>query len=127
VASVSHVAQQHVGSPDTTLAEWLGVEFVFSALARLERGEGRADDLERLDGFWDLPERLNAGFRAAGLGEFSWTARLFDERRERVKAQLCGAFLSDADFLRLTNPPTISTDKAARGYISSLSNGEEGR
>jgi hypothetical protein len=68
-------------TPDTTLAEWLGFEFVFSALARLERGEGRADDLERLDGFWDLPDRLNAGFLAAGLGEFSRTARLFAERR----------------------------------------------
>lgn len=117
VASVSYVAQQHVMFPDTTLAEWLGVEFVFSALARLERGEGRADDLERLDGFWDLPERLNAGFQAAGLGEFS-PGRLASSLSggERVKAQLCGAFLSDADFL-LLDEPTNHLDRQGRAWL----------
>ena len=117
VASVSYVAQQHVMFPDTTLAEWLGVEFVFSALARLERGEGRADDLERLDGFWDLPERLNAGFQAAGLGEFS-PGRLASSMSggERVKAQLCGAFLSDADFL-LLDEPTNHLDRQGRAWL----------
>ena len=117
VASVSYVAQQHVMFPDTTLAEWLGVEFVFSALARLERGEGRADDLERLDGFWDLPERLNAGFQAAGLGEFS-PGRLASSLSggERVKAQLCVAFLSGADFL-LLDEPTNHLDRQGRAWL----------
>ena len=117
VASVGYVAQQHVMFPDTTLAEWLGVELVFSALARLERGEGRADDLERLDGFWDLPERLNAGFQAAGLGEFS-PGRLASSLSggERVKAQLCGAFLSDADFL-LLDEPTNHLDRQGRAWL----------
>lgn len=117
VASVSYVAQQHVMFPDTTLAEWLGVEFVFAALARLERGEGRADDLERLDGFWDLPERLNAGFQAAGLGEFS-PGRLASSLSggERVKAQLCGAFLSGADFL-LLDEPTNHLDRQGRAWL----------
>ena len=117
MVSVSYVAQQHALTPDTTLAEWLGVEFVFSALARLERGEGRADDLERLDGFWDLPERLNAGFQAAGLGEFS-PGRLASSLSggERVKAQLCGAFLSDADFL-LLDEPTNHLDRQGRAWL----------
>ena len=117
VASVSYVAQQHVMFPDTTLAEWLGVEFVFAALARLERGEGRADDLERLDGFWDLPERLNAGFQAAGLGEFP-PERLASSLSggERVKAQLCGAFLSGADFL-LLDEPTNHLDRQGRAWL----------
>lgn len=117
MVSVSYVAQQHAMTPDTTLAEWLSFEFVFSALARLERGEGRVDDLERLDGFWDLPDRLNAGFLAAGLGEFS-PGRLASSLSggQRVKAQLCAAFLSGADFL-LLDEPTNHLDRQGRAWF----------
>lgn len=117
MVSVSYVAQQHALTPDTTLAEWLSFEFVFSALARLERGEGRVDDLERLDGLWDLPDRLNAGFLAAGLGEFS-PARPASSLSggERVKAQLCAAFLSGADFL-LLDEPTNHLDRQGRAWF----------
>lgn len=117
MASVGYVAQQQMITPATTLAELLGFEFIFSALARLERGEGRADDLERLDGFWDLPDRLSTAFLAAGLGEFS-PGRLASSLSggERVKAQLSGAFLSGADFL-LLDEPTNHLDRQGRKWL----------
>ncbi len=117
MASVGYVAQQQMITPATTLAELLGFEFIFSALTRLERGEGRADDLERLDGFWDLPDRLNTAFLAAGLGEFS-PGRLASSLSggERVKAQLSGAFLSGADFL-LLDEPTNHLDRQGRKWL----------
>lgn len=117
MASVGYVAQQQMITPATTLAELLGFEFIFSALTRLEQGEGRADDLERLDGFWDLPDRLNTAFLAAGLGEFS-PGRLASSLSggERVKAQLSGAFLSGADFL-LLDEPTNHLDRQGRKWL----------
>lgn len=117
MASVGYVAQQQMITPATTLAELLGFEFIFSALTRLERGEGRSDDLERLDGFWDLPDRLNTAFLAAGLGEFS-PGRLASSLSggERVKAQLSGAFLSGADFL-LLDEPTNHLDRQGRKWL----------
>ena len=117
MASVGYVAQQQMITPATTLAELLGFEFIFSALTRLERGEGRADDLERLDGFWELPDRLNTAFLAAGLGEFS-PGRLASSLSggERVKAQLSGAFLSGADFL-LLDEPTNHLDRQGRKWL----------
>lgn len=117
MASVCYVAQQRAIAAETTLAQLLGFEPVFSALDRLARGEGRSDDLERLDGFWDLPDRLNKGFLAAGLGEFS-PLRLASSLSggESVKAQLCGAFLSGADFL-LLDEPTNHLDRPGREWF----------
>jgi ATPase subunit of ABC transporter with duplicated ATPase domains len=117
IASVGYVAQQLVISPDMTLAELLGFGSIFSALDRLERGEGRADDLEHLDGYWNLPDRLYTGFMAAGLGEFS-PERLASSLSggERVKAQLIGIFLSSVDFL-LLDEPTNHLDRQGRQWL----------
>lgn len=117
IASVGYVAQQLVITPDMTLAELLGFGSIFSALDRLERGEGRADDLEHLDGFWNLPDRLYTGFMAAGLGEFS-PERLASSLSggERVKAQLIGVFISGADFL-LLDEPTNHLDRQGRQWL----------
>lgn len=117
IASVSYVPQQHAMSPNTTLAELLGLESVFTALARLNRGEGRADDLEHLDGFWDLPDRLSAGFMDAGLGKFSPKRSASSlSGGERVKALLCRAFLSGADYL-LLDEPTNHLDRQGREWL----------
>ena len=117
IASVSYVAQQHAMTPNTTLAELLGFESVFTALARLNRGEGRADDLEHLDCFWDLPDRLSTGFIDAGLGEFSPERPASSlSGGERVKALLCRAFLSGADYL-LLDEPTNHLDRQGREWL----------
>ena len=64
--SLACVAQQHTITPQTTLAALLGYGPHFAALQRLGRGEALADDVDSLEGFWDLPDRLSAGFRQAG-------------------------------------------------------------
>lgn len=117
MVSVSYVAQLRDRASEMTLAELLGLESIFAAFARLDRGEGRSDDLERLDGFWDLPDRLDTAFLAAGLGTFS-PARPASSLSggERVKAQLCGAFLSGADFL-LLDEPTNHLDRPGREWL----------
>lgn len=115
--SLACVAQQHAITPQTTLAGLLGYGPYFAALQRLGRGEALADDVDCLEGCWDLPDRLRAGFREAGLADF-------DPERpasslsggERVKALLCGAFLSAADYL-LLDEPTNHLDRQGRDWL----------
>lgn len=116
-ASRAYVAQQHEASAKTTLAELLGYGAVFAALRRLEQGQPYDDDIESLDGFWDLPDRLRIAFQDAGLGEFN-PLRLAGSLSggERVKALLCAAFTSGANFL-LLDEPTNHLDRPGREWF----------
>ncbi|MCU6677999.1 ATP-binding cassette domain-containing protein [Leclercia tamurae] len=113
----AYVAQQHDISPQTTLAQLLGYEAIFAARKRIDTGEYQPDDLERLDGFWDIGERLSEAFREAHLPEFA-PDRLAAELSggERVRALLCGAFTTNADFL-LLDEPTNHLDQQGRAWF----------
>ena len=113
----AYVAQQHDISPQTTLAQLLGYEAIFAARKRLDSGEYQPDDLERLDGFWDIGERLSEAFREAQLPAFA-PDRLAAELSggERVRALLCGAFTANADFL-LLDEPTNHLDQQGRAWF----------
>lgn len=62
-----YVAQQQNISADTTLAELLGYDAIFAARTRIDSGHYEPDDLDTLDGYWDLAERLSQAFIAAKL------------------------------------------------------------
>lgn len=113
----AYVAQQHDISPQTTLAQLLGYEAIFAARKRIDTGEYQPDDLERLDGFWDIGERLSEAFREAQLPAFA-PDRLAAELSggERVRALLCGAFTANADFL-LLDEPTNHLDQQGRAWF----------
>ncbi len=77
----------------------------FAALARLELGRPQAEDIDRLEGQWDLCDRLQAAFSAAGLPVFDPQRPASDlSCGERMRAALCGAMLGGADFLLLDEP-----------------------
>ena len=112
-----YVAQQQDILPHTTLAELLGYEAIFAARARVDSGEYQPDDLETLDGFWDLAERLSEAFARARLPPFDPdkpTAEL--SGGERVRALLCGAFTAQADYL-LLDEPTNHLDRQGRTWF----------
>lgn len=116
-ASIAWVAQQPTLTPETTLATLLGYAPVFDALYRLEQGHGLADDFELLDGHWDLPDRLSLAFRDAALPPFSADRPAFSlSGGERMKALLCGAFVSSADYL-LLDEPTNHLDSEGREWL----------
>ncbi|HBT4816648.1 TPA: ATP-binding cassette domain-containing protein [Klebsiella quasipneumoniae] len=116
-ASIAWVAQQPTLTPETTLATLLGYAPVFDALYRLEQGHGLADDFELLDGHWDLSDRLSLAFRDAGLPPFSADRPAFSlSGGERMKALLCGAFVSSADYL-LLDEPTNHLDSEGREWL----------
>lgn len=115
-AAVAWVAQQPTLTPETTLATLLGYASVFAALSRLEQGQGLADDFDLLDGHWDLTDRLSLAFREADLPPFSADRPAFSlSGGERMKALLCGAFVSGADYLLLDEPTNHLT---ARGGVA---------
>ena len=113
----AYVAQQHDISPQTTLAQLLGYEAIFAARKRIDTGEYQPEDLERLDGFWDIGERLSEAFREAQLPAFA-PDRLAAELSggERIRALLCGAFTANADFL-LLDEPTNHLDQQGRAWF----------
>jgi len=113
----AYVAQQHDISPHTTLAELLGYQALFAARQRIDSGNYQPEDLERLEGFWDLSERLTQAFAGASLPAFS-PDKLASELSggERVRALLCGAFTANADFL-LLDEPTNHLDRQGRAWF----------
>ncbi|MGP1208437.1 MULTISPECIES: ABC-F family ATP-binding cassette domain-containing protein [unclassified Serratia (in: enterobacteria)] len=116
-AALAYVAQQPEIAPHTTLAQLLGYGEVFAALARLEQGRPLTDDIDRLEGRWDLHDRLQNAFAAAGLPAFDPLRSASSlSGGERMRASLCGALLGEADFL-LLDEPTNHLDSAGRAWL----------
>lgn len=112
-----YVAQQQDILPHTTLAELLGYKAIFAARARIDSGDYQPDDLELLDGFWDLAERLGEAFARAKLPPFDPDKPAGElSGGERIRALLCGAFTAEADFL-LLDEPTNHLDRQGRAWF----------
>lgn len=110
-------AQQQDISANTTLAELLGYDAIFAARTRIDSGHYKPDDLDTLDGHWDLAERLSQAFIAASLPPFDPNKPAAElSGGERIRALLCGAFTADADYL-LLDEPTNHLDRQGRMWF----------
>lgn len=113
----AYVAQQHDISSQTTLAELLGYDAIFAARKRIDSGDYQPEDLEKLDGNWDLAERLSEAFIHAQLPAFDPDKPAGElSGGERIRALLCGAFTADADYL-LLDEPTNHLDRQGREWF----------
>lgn len=111
------VAQQHVISSQTTLAELLGYDAIFTARKRIDSGDYQPDDLALLDGHWDIAERLSEAFISATFPPFEPDKPAIElSGGERIRALLCGAFTAGADFL-LLDEPTNHLDRQGRAWF----------
>lgn len=111
------VAQQHAISSQTTLAELLGYDAIFTARKRIDSGDYQPDDLALLDGHWDIAERLSEAFINATLPPFEPDKPAIElSGGERIRALLCGAFTAGADFL-LLDEPTNHLDRQGRVWF----------
>ena len=111
------VAQQHVISPQTTLAELLGYDAIFAARKRIDSGDYQPDDLDTLDGRWDVAERLSEAFINANLPPFDPDKPAGElSGGERIRALLCGVFTAEADFM-LLDEPTNHLDRQGRAWF----------
>lgn len=112
-----YVAQQHAISPQTTVAELLGYDAIFAARKRIDSGDYQPDDLDTLDGHWDVAERLREAFINAKLPPFDPDKPAGElSGGERIRALLCGAFTADSDFL-LLDEPTNHLDRQGRAWF----------
>ncbi|MDV0597539.1 MULTISPECIES: ABC-F family ATP-binding cassette domain-containing protein [unclassified Enterobacter] len=112
-----YVAQQQDILPHTTLAELLGYEAIFAARSRIDSGDYQSEDLEMLDGNWDLAERLSEAFIHAKLPPFDPDKMASEfSGGERIRALLCGAFTAQADYL-LLDEPTNHLDRQGRTWF----------
>ncbi len=114
------VAQQHVISPQTTLAELLGYDAIFTARKRIDSGDYQPDDLELLDGHWDVAERLSEAFINAELPPFDPDKPAGElSGGERIRACCAGRLRLKPISCCWTSPLTIWTDRAGRGSTTS--------
>ncbi|HHE7835421.1 TPA: ABC-F family ATP-binding cassette domain-containing protein [Enterobacter asburiae] len=112
-----YVAQQHVISPQTTLAKLLGYDAIFAARKRIDSGDYQPDDLDTLDGRWDVAERLSEAFINANLPPFDPDKPAGElSGGERIRALLCGVFTAEADFM-LLDEPTNHLDRQGRTWF----------
>lgn len=109
---------QQVQPEQGAVARALGVELALQAMARLEAGEGTAEDAGLAE--WDLPDRLAQALGdvgLAGLGLDRDVASL--SGGERTRLGLAGVLLQQPDVL-LLDEPTNNLDQAGREAIRTL-------
>ena len=117
-ALVGYLPQQLTLHVDRPVAELLGVADRLAALARTDAGEAIADDLDLLDGHWDLPERIPGALAELGLTDLDLDARIETlSGGQVVLTALAGLFLARPDALVL-DEPTNNLDRRARGLLA---------
>jgi len=101
-----------------SVAEVLGVAEPIEAMARLEAGNGTAQDAEIAQ--WDLPARLEEALARAGLAGLDPARSAIDlSGGERTRAAIARLLLDSPDVL-LLDEPTNNLDQAGRTAVQSL-------
>jgi len=117
---VAYLPQAVALDPAATVAAALGVAGELAAHARIERGEGTAADVERLDGRWDLPERAARALERLGVGAVAPARPLGSlSDGEVTRVRLAGLLLGEPEFL-LLDEPTNHLDRGARAVVHEL-------
>lgn len=113
-ARVAHLPQAIDVDDTTRVVDLMGFAAPYDALCRVTDGRMGDNDIELLEGRWDIAERLHLALQNDGLAHLALhdpAARLSGGERTRVA--LLGAFLGDADLLIL-DEPSNHLDRASR-------------
>ena len=106
--------------PDSraTLGDLLGVHDPLTRLARIERGEGAAEDFDLAD--WDLPQRIEAALADVGLdGADLDRPALSLSGGEATRASLAALMIDRPDVI-LLDEPTNNLDAEARAIVGRM-------
>lgn len=101
-----------------TVAAALGAEQALAAIARLEAGEGTAQDAELAD--WELTGRIESALAETGLAGLGMARDISSlSGGERTRLAIAG-LLSQAPDLLLLDEPTNNLDREGRAAIHTL-------
>ena len=113
-AQVAYLPQDIQLANGTRVVDLMGFAAPFDALGRVCAGCMDEDDVETLEGRWDIAERLHAALHDEGLGHLALqTPATMLSGGERTRVALLGMFLSGADLLIL-DEPSNHLDQASR-------------
>jgi ATPase subunit of ABC transporter with duplicated ATPase domains len=115
---VGYLPQQLTLDVDRPVVDLLGVAERLAALERTEAGRASPEDLDLLDGNWDLPERVGATLAELGLADIHLDARIgWLSGGQAVLTALAGLLLARPDALVL-DEPTNNLDRRARALLT---------
>ncbi|MEQ9728399.1 ATP-binding cassette domain-containing protein [Pseudomonas sp. WHRI 8822A] len=113
-AQVAYLPQDIEVANGARVVDLMGFAAPFDALGRIYAGCMDEDDVETLEGRWDIAERLHAALHDEGLGHLALqTPAAMLSGGERTRVALLGMLLSGADLLIL-DEPSNHLDQASR-------------
>ncbi|RMX03486.1 ABC transporter ATP-binding protein [Corticibacter populi] len=119
--SVHYLAQQSGPPTAGTVAALAGVQDALDALTRIEAGSSDGADFDLLAERWDLPQRLQAGLRDAGLAHLRADSPAHTlSGGEAMRVALLGAALSGAGWLILDEPSNHLDARGREDLIDQL-------
>nr|WP_228892809.1 ABC-F family ATP-binding cassette domain-containing protein [Pseudoduganella aquatica] len=115
--SLAYVPQEVRPAAGDTVAAVAGLAPLFDALARMDAGEVRAEDLDLLEGRWSIASEFAQALSDSGMPGLRPGDRAASlSGGELMRIALAGAFLSQADGLVL-DEPTNHLDRAGRAWL----------
>jgi ATPase subunit of ABC transporter with duplicated ATPase domains len=112
------VLRQTVSADSATVAEVLGVTDALARLARIDAGDGIADDFDRAD--WTLASRIAQAMASVGLPDLGLDRRIDTlSGGQRTRLSLAALLLDQPDFL-LLDEPTNNLDADGRAAVAAL-------
>jgi len=113
-AQVAYLPQDIGVANGARVVDLMGFATPFDALCRMTEGRMGEDDIEALEGHWDIAEQLHAALHNEDLGHLTLqTPAALLSGGECRRVALLGLFLSGADLLIL-DEPSNHLDQASR-------------
>ncbi|UCJ17695.1 ATP-binding cassette domain-containing protein [Pseudomonas sp. MM211] len=116
-AQIAYLPQEIEVPEGARVVDLTGFAGPYDALHRVSEGRMGEDDIESLEGRWDIAERLQIALREQGLGHLSLqTPAAILSGGERTRVALLGVFLGGADLLIL-DEPSNHLDRLSRQHL----------
>jgi ATPase subunit of ABC transporter with duplicated ATPase domains len=126
--AVGYLPQDPGVDPTRTVADVLGVSATLEALARLESGDVRQDDLDLVDDAdgWDVEERTAAELSSLGLGHITLDRTIASVSGGELVLLSLTSLLLRRPAVLLLDEPTNNLDRAARARLVDVVSGWRG-